>query len=133
MNWLERANEIRRFYDERGVSQFVGWERARAGREVGGKLEDSLRDLIERGVTSITTYHEAGESDEAFAALRLEAAAVADAAAPLERGCVATGDSFLARVRMKVQFMYGATTAERLMAAFECGCGPAGRPRSGRT
>jgi hypothetical protein len=133
MYWLDRANEIRRFYDERGVSQLVGRGRARAGREVGGKLEDPLRDLIERGVTSITTYHEAGESDEAFAALRLEAAAVADAAASQERGCVATGDSFLARVRMKVQLMYGATTAERLMVAFECGCGPAGQPRSRRT
>ncbi len=132
MNWLVPANAIRRFYAEREVSQLVGWGRARAGQEVEGKLEDSLRDLIERGVTSITTYHEAGESDEAFASLRLEAAALADAAASLEQGCVATGDSFLARVRMKVQLMYGATTAERLMVAFECGCGPAGRPRSRR-
>jgi hypothetical protein len=133
MNWLVRVNAIRRFYAEREVSQLVGWGRARAGQEVEGKLEGSLRDLIERCVTSITTYHEAGESDEAFAALRLEAAALADAAARLEQGCVATGDSFLATVRMKVQLMYGATTAERLMVAFECGCGPAGRPRSRRT
>ena len=133
MNWLDRAIAIGRFYAEREVSQLVGWRRARAGRGVEGKLEDSLRDLIERGVTSITTYHEAGESDEAFAALRLEAAALADAAARLEQGCVATSDSFLATVRMKVQLMYGATTAERLMVAFECGCGPAGRPRSRRT
>ena len=132
MNWLDQAIAIRRFYAEREVSQLVGWRRARAGRGVEGKLEDSLQDLIKRGVNSITTYHEAGESDETFAALRLEAAALADAAARLEQGCVATGDSFLATVRMKVQLMYGATTAERLMVAFECGCGPAGRPRSGR-
>ena len=133
MNWLEWAIAIRHFYAEREVSQLVGRRRARARREVEGKLEDSLPDLIERGVTSITTYHEAGESDEAFAAIRLEAAALADAAARLEQGCVATSDSFLATVRMKVQLMYGATTAERLMVAFECGCGPAGRPRSRRT
>jgi hypothetical protein len=78
-------------------------------------------------------YHEAGESDEAFAALRLEAAALADAVARLDQGCVATGDSFLATVRMKVQLMYGATTAERLMVAFEWDCGPAARSKSGRT
>ena len=133
MNWLDRAIAIRRFYAEREVSQLVGRRRARAGRGVEGKLKDSLRDLIGRGVTSITTYHEAGESDEAFAAIRLEAAALAAAAARLDQGCGASSDSFLATVRMKVQLMYGATTAERLMVAFECGCGPAGRPRSRRT
>lgn len=133
MKWRDRAIAIGRFYAEREISQLVGWRRARAGRGVEGKLEDSLRDLIERGVTSITTYHEAGESDEAFAALRLEAAALADAAARLEQGCVATCDAFLATVRIKVQLMYGATTAERLIVAFKCGCGPAGRLRSRRT
>ena len=133
MNWLVRANAIHRFYAERGVSQLVGWGRARDGREVGSKLENSLRDLIERGVTSITTYHEAGESDEAFAALRLEATALADPAARLELRCAAIGDSFLATVRIKIQLMYGATTAERLMVAFKCGCGPGGRPRSRST
>jgi hypothetical protein len=133
MNWLVRANAIHRFYAERGVSQLVGWGRARDGREVGSKLENSLRDLIERGVTSITTYHEAGESDEAFAALRLEAAALAETAARLEQGGVTTGAPFLARVRIKVEPMYDANTAERLLVSFECGCGPAGRPRSRRT
>jgi hypothetical protein len=133
MKWRDRAIATGRFYAEREVSQLVGWQWARAGRVVEGKLEDSLRDLIERGVTSIITYHEASESDEAFAALRLEAAALADAAARLEQGCVATGDAFLPTVRIKVQLMYGATTAERLMVAFECGCGPARLPRSRRT
>ena len=133
MNWLDQAIAIRRFYAEREVSQLVGWRRARAGRGVEGKLEDSLQDLIKRGVNSITTYHEAGESDEAFAALRLEATALADAAARLELRCAAIGDSFLANVRIKIQLMYGATTAERLMVAFKCGCGPGGRPRSRST
>jgi hypothetical protein len=97
------------------------------------KLEDSFRALVERGVTSITTYHEAGESDEAFAALRFEAAAPADAATRLKQRCVATGDSLLATVWIKVLLMYGATPRERLMVAFKCGCRPAGRPRSRRT
>jgi hypothetical protein len=133
MKWRYRAIVIGRVYAKREVSQLVGRRRAKAGRRVESKLEDSLRDLIERGVTSITTYHEAGESDEAFAALRLEAAALAAAAARLEQGCVATGDSFLATVRIKGQLMYGATTAERLMVAVKCGCGPAGPPRSRST
>jgi hypothetical protein len=133
MNWLDRANVISRFYAKRDASQLVGWRRARAGREVEGVFEDSLRNLVDQGVTSITTYHESGESDEAFAALRLEADALADAAARLEQGCVATGVSFLAEVRMKVGLMYDANTAKRLMVAFECGCGPAGQPRSRRT
>jgi hypothetical protein len=133
MKWRDRAVAIGRFYAEREVSQLVRWRRATAGRGDQGKLEASLGDIIERGVTSITTYHEAGESDEAFAALGLEAAALADAAARLEQACVATDDSFLATVRIKVQLMYDATTAERLMVAFKCGCGPAGRPRFWRT
>jgi hypothetical protein len=133
MNWLDRAVAIRRFYAEREVSPLVGWRRARAGRGGDGKLNESFGDLIERAVTSITTYHEAGESDEAFATLRIEAAALAAAAARPDQRRVATGDSFVAIVRIKVQLMYGATTAERLMVAFECGSGPAGRPRSRRT
>jgi hypothetical protein len=130
MNWLDRANVISRFYAARGASQLVVWRRARAGREVEGLFEDSLRNLIDQGVNSIIAYHESGESDEAFTALRLEADALADAAARSEQGCVATSDSFLAKVRTKVELMYDANTAERLMVAFECGCGPAGRPRS---
>jgi hypothetical protein len=123
------AIAIGRFYAVRDVSQPVGWRWARTR----WRLEDSLQDLVERGVTSITTYYEAGESDEAFAALRLEAAALANAAARLEQGCVASGDLFLATVRTKVELMYGATTAERLIVAFNCGCGSAGRSRSRRT
>jgi hypothetical protein len=133
MNWIDRANAIRRFYAEQDALQLVGWRRARVGREVGGMLEDSNRNLVDQGVTSITAYHESGESDEAFAALRLEAAALSDAAVRLEQGCVATSDSFLAKVRMKVSLMYDANTAERLMVAFECGCGPARHSRSRRT
>jgi hypothetical protein len=133
MKWQNRSIAIGRFYAEREVSPLVGWRQVRAGRGVERKLEDSLGDLIERGVTSITTYYEAGESDEAFAALRLETTALADAAARLEQRCAAIGDSFLATVRIKVQLMYGATTAERLMVAFKCGCGPGGRPRSRST
>jgi hypothetical protein len=133
MNWPNRAIATDGFHAERQVSQLIQLRRAGAGRGVESKLEDSFRDLIERGVTSITTYHEAGESVEAFAALRLEAAALSDAATRLEQACVANGDSFLATLRIKVQLMYGATIAERLMVTFKCGCGPAGRPRSRRT
>ena len=133
MKWRNRAVATDCFHAERQVSQRVQLRRAGAGRVVESKLEDSFPDLIERGVTSITSYHEAGESDEAFAALRLESAALADAATRLGQRCVANGDSFLATLRVKVQLMYGASTAERLMVAFKCGCGPAERPRSLRT
>jgi hypothetical protein len=87
--------------------------------------------LVDRGVASIVTYHEAGETDEAFEALRHEAAALADAAR-LEPGREAIDDSILEPIRMRVELMYDEKTSERLMVAFACGCGPAGRPRSRR-
>lgn len=123
MNWPGRANLIRRF----GVSRLAGWGRAETGRGGQGMLDDSLRThLIDRGVTSITSYHEAGESDGAFAALRLEAAILAEEAARLGQGFEGIGDLILAPIRMRIELMYDEKTAERLMAAFECGYGPAG-------
>jgi hypothetical protein len=132
MSWRDRANIIRRFYAERDASRLAGWRRAEAGREVEGLPEDGMRSLlVDRGVASIVTYHEAGETDEAFEALRHEAAALAGAAR-LEPGREAIDDSILEPIRMRVELMYDEKTAERLMVAFDCGCGPAGRPRSRR-
>jgi hypothetical protein len=132
MRWRDRVNVIRRFYAEREALRLAGWRRAEAGREVEGLPEDGIRRRwVDRGVAAIISYHEAGESDQAFEALRHEAAALAAATLP-ERGREAIDDSIFGPIRMRVELMYDDRTAERLVVAFECGCGPGGRPRSRR-
>jgi hypothetical protein len=132
MRWRDRVNVIRRFYAEREASRLAVWRRAEAGRAVEDMPEDGIPSLwVDRGVAAIITYHESGESDEAFEGLRHEAAALG-AAARLEPGRKAIDDSFVGSIRMRVELMYDEKTAERLMVAFECGCGPGGRPRSRR-
>jgi hypothetical protein len=132
MSWRDRANVIRRFYAcrfnaEPDAWRLAGRRRAEAGREVQGGPEHGIRSsLVDRGVASIVGYHEAGETDEAFEALRQEAAALADAAARLGLGCEAIEELIFGPVRTRVHLMYDEKTAERLMVAFECGRHPAG-------
>ena len=133
MNWLDRANVIRRFCAEGDASQPVGWRRARAGREAQGLVEDSRRKLINQSMASITAYHKAGESDDAFAGLDLETAVLADAAARLDQGCVSIGDSLIPKVRVKIGLMYGANSGRVIDGGIRCDCRPAGRLRAGRT
>jgi len=130
MNWCDRANIIRRFYLGRDVVRLVRWRRAEIALEVERTIKDGFRILlIDRGVSLINAYHEAGETDEAFEALRRSATALAVAAARVAQGREAIDDLILTAVRMKVEQMYDEGTAERLMVAFECGFGRNERPR----
>jgi hypothetical protein len=126
MNWHDRANVIRRLYAERDAWWLARSRRAEAGQEVEGMLEDGIRILlVDRGVAWIAAYHEAGETDEAFEALRRRA----DAVARLGQHREAIDDLILVPVRAKIELMYDEMTAERLMVAFERGCRPTERPR----
>jgi hypothetical protein len=130
MNWCDRVDMIRRFYLGRDAVRLVRSRRAEAAREVERTIEDGFRTLqIDRGVALIDAYHEAGETDTAFEALRRGANALAVAAARLEQGREAIDDLILVAVRMEIEQMYDAGTAERLMVAFECGLDRTGRPR----
>jgi hypothetical protein len=130
MNWRDRANIIRRFYLGGDAVRLVRSRRAEAAQEVERTIEEGFRILlIDRGVALINAYHEAGETDEAFEALRRRAEALAVAAARLGQGREAIDDLILMAVRTEVEQMYDEGTAERLMVAFECGFGRTGRPR----
>jgi len=67
MNWCDRANIIRRFYLRRDSSRLVRWRRDEIVQEVEHTIKGGFQILlIDRGVTLINAYHEAGETDEAF-------------------------------------------------------------------
>jgi hypothetical protein len=103
----------------------MGWR----GRAVDRTTEGRFRiPLIDRGVALIDAYHDAGETDEAFEALRRGADDLAVASARPGRGREAIAYLILMPVRSEVEQMYDAGTAERLMVAFECGFGRGGRP-----
>ena len=130
MNWCDRANIIRRFHRGRDTVGLVRWRRAEAMPEVERTIKDGFRMLlIDRGVSLINDYHEAGETDEAFEALRRNALALVLAADRVGQGREVIDDLILTAVRMKVEQMYDEGTAERLLVAFECGFGRTGRPK----
>jgi magnesium transporter len=78
--------------------------------------------LVDRGMALIAAYHEAGETDEAFEALRRETVALADTAARVGQGREAIDDLILTPIRSKVEPMYDDQTSRRLMSVFERGC-----------
>jgi hypothetical protein len=130
MNWRDRVDMIRRSYLGRDAVRLVRSRRTEAAREVERTIEDGFRTmLVDRGVALIATYHEEGETDMAFEALRSGANALAVAAARLEQDREAIDDLILVAVRLEIEPMYDAGTAERLMVAFECGLGRTGWPR----
>jgi hypothetical protein len=129
MGWRDRADVIRRFYAVRLARS----RRAEGTREVDRTIEGGFQaPLIDRGVALIAAYHEVGETDEAFEALRRRAGDLAVASAGPGRGREAIADPILMQIRTKVEQMYDAGTAERLMVAFERGFGRTGRPGSRR-
>jgi hypothetical protein len=79
-------------------------------------------------VALIAAYHEAGETDEAFEALRRRADDLIVASARPGRGRAAIAELILVQLRTEVEQMYDAGTAERLMVAFECAFGCTGGP-----
>jgi hypothetical protein len=88
--------------------------------------------LVDRGVALITTYHEAGETDEAFEALRRRASALAAAAARLKQDRQVIDERIVGAIETAVEPMYDELTAMRLIAAFRCGFGYDGCPGSGK-
>jgi hypothetical protein len=122
MNWRDRADMIRRFYLGRKAGRPVSSSWDEAGREIERTIDDGFRTLlIDRGVALIAAYFEAGETDEAFEALRRRANALAVAASRVGQGREVIDDRLLEAVEMRVDPMYDAATARRLMVAFECG------------
>jgi hypothetical protein len=122
MNWRDRADMIRRFYLGRAAGRPVSSRRDEVGREVERMIDDGFRTLlIDRGVALIAAYYEAGETDEAFEALRRRANELAVASSRVGQGREAIDDRLLKAVETRVDPMYDAATASRLMAAFECG------------
>jgi magnesium transporter len=83
--------------------------------------EGTRTSLVERGVSLITAYYEAGETDEAFAALRRATAALAAEVPRTGRGRE-IDDLILMPVRGKVEPMYDDQTSRRLLSAFEHCC-----------
>jgi hypothetical protein len=124
MNLRDRAAMIRRFYLRRGSDPRVCSSGAEAAQEAERTIEDGFRVLlVDRAVTLITTYHEAGETDEAFESLRRHARALAAAAARLDQVREVVDDQILGAIGTTVEPMYDELTAMRLIAAFRCGFG----------
>jgi hypothetical protein len=124
MNLGNRAAMIRRFYHRRVAEQCARSSRAEAVQEAARTIEDGFRVLlVDRAVGLITTYYEAGETDEAFEALRCRASALAAAAARLEQDREVLHDRILGAVETAVEPMYDELTAMRLIAAFRSGFG----------
>jgi hypothetical protein len=133
LNLRDRAAMIRRFYLRRGAERRVCSSGAEAVREAERTIEDGLRVLlVDRAVALITTYHEAGETDEAFEALRRRASALAVAAARLDQDRGVVDDRILGAIETTIEPMYDELTAMRLIVAFRCGLGAEGRPGSGK-
>jgi hypothetical protein len=124
---------IRRFYLRRGAEPRVCSSGAEAVQEAERTIEDGFRVLlVDRGVAMITTYHEAGETDEAFEALRRRANALAAAAARLEPDPEVVDDRIFGAIATTIEPMYDELTAMRLIAAFRCGFVYDGHASSGK-
>ena len=86
-------------------------------------MELTIRDgmkvlrLVFRGVALVVRYHERGETKEAFDALRLGAASLAEAAGRLGLGDRAIAALVLDPIEEEVGLMYDAQTADRLVQA----------------
>ncbi|MDR3634929.1 MAG: hypothetical protein P4L84_14085 [Isosphaeraceae bacterium] len=73
--------------------------------------------LVFRGVSLVVRYHEEGETDEAFDALRLGAESLAEAAAHQGLGERGTAELVLDPIAAEVGLMYDAQTADRVVLA----------------
>jgi magnesium transporter len=112
------------------IGRFHGvWLRTlRRAESSAERVDHTLADefqtpLIERGVSLIVEYHEAAETDQAFAVLRRSADDLTAASVRPGREPSAIANAILVKIRMKVELMYDAGTSDRLMAAFESGFG----------
>ena len=94
-------------------------DRRRTEREAGFADRDDMRvpRLIFRGVSLVVRYHEAGETDPAFDALRLGAESLAEAADRLGLGVRRNAAPVLDPIADEVGLMYDALTADRLVQA----------------
>ena len=73
--------------------------------------------LVFRGVSLVVRYHEGGETEEAFDALRRGAESLAEAAGHLGLSGRATAELVLDPIDGEVGLMYDAQTADRLVQA----------------
>jgi hypothetical protein len=88
-------------------------------RETEVTIKEGMRLLLVfRGVSLVVRYHEGGESDEAFDALRRGAESLAEAVGRLGLSGRAVAESVLDPIEGEVGLMYDARTAGRLMQAF---------------
>jgi hypothetical protein len=93
--------------------------RRRIEREVELTIRDGMKVLrvVFRGVSLVVRYHEGGETEEAFDALRLGADSLAKAVRGLGLGDRATAEVVLDPIEEEVGLMYDAQTADRLVQA----------------
>ena len=93
--------------------------RRRIEREVELTIRDGMKvlRLVFRGVSLVVRYHEGGETEEAFDALRLGADSLAKAVRGLGLGDRAIAEVVLDPIEEEVGLMYDAQTAGRLVQA----------------
>jgi hypothetical protein len=94
--------------------------RRRTEREAELTIRDGVKvlRLVFQGVSLVVRYHEEGETDEAFDALRLRAESLDEAAGHLGWGDRANAELVLDPIEAEVGLMYDVQTADRLVQAF---------------
>jgi hypothetical protein len=94
-------------------------DRRRTAREVELTIRDGMKilRLVFRGVVLVVRYHEGGETEGAFEALRVGARSLAEAAGRLGLSDRATAELVLDPIAGEVGLMYDALTADRLTQA----------------
>jgi hypothetical protein len=117
---MARGNRISAVRGNR--NPLVLCDRRRIEREVALTIRDGMKvlRLVFRGVALIVRYHDGGETEEAFGALRVGAGALVEAARRLGLGDRAIAELILDPIEDEVGMMYDAETADRLMHAFRC-------------
>jgi hypothetical protein len=101
----------------RNRSTFGPGERCGTEREVELTIRDGMKvlRLAFRGASLVVRYHEGGESDEAFDALRLDAESLTEAAGRLGLGDRSTTALILDSIEREIGLMYDAQTTNRLV------------------
>ena len=94
-----------------------------ARRRIESEVESTIRDgmevfrLVFRGVSLVVCYHEGGETEEAFNALRSGVASLIQATCRSGPGAPATTELVLESIEDELDLMYDTATAGRLSHA----------------
>jgi hypothetical protein len=125
MNGYDRTSETRPKNLVWHAPWLAGSARIEGREKVARVIDDRfLAPVLDHGVALVVAYHEEGETDAAFGALRRGTNGLLIAARRLGRG---RGAIFTA-VRSRVELMYDEATAQRLIVAFDRVLGHASPP-----